>query len=172
MIDVAPSIPLADRAVVLPFIMCAFPAFWFLRRAAAPPAQYLAAAAGCLVVAVVVAAFAPSRPASPLLRAAVRPGDATLVVLSAVLAGGLLYLGLDAGATPFPRPIDAVARPLGVWLGLPLLAALWLSYRVGDRVGAPSIVTQSAAVAVGLALTAVWVFALATVLGRVVSAAR
>lgn len=166
-----PHAVVPDRSVVLPFLVVALPVFWFLYRAGASSARYLVASAACLAVAVVVAAALPASPRSTVLRAAVAPSDATLVVLSAIITGAVIYVGMDAGGTELPPLIDRVARGAGLVVGVPLLAALWFTYRLGDWFGEPSMLTQSALVALGLGLTGVWLFALATVAGRAVAAA-
>lgn len=164
------SVGVPDRAAVLPFLVVAIPVFWFLYRAGASPGRYLVATAACLVVAVIAAAAMPTSPPSPFLRSAVRPSDATIVVLSAVVGATVVYVGLGETAGGVPPAVGQAARPAGLVLGVPLLAALWFSYRLGDWFGEPSMLTQGALVALGLGLTAVWIFALASAVGRVVTA--
>lgn len=166
------------RELVLPALMAAFPLLYFVYRnatAACPSgtgcldlhhagyalagivASYLLAVA--LLALVDVQALATDHPYG---RLAFRPTDGTLFVL-AVVVGGIVAYGLATLVTAVPAWLDLLLTPIGLLVGLPFVATAAAMTLVGSAVGKePSMAVQLAVVGVSLAITALWVFALAT----------
>ena len=171
------------RSLVLPFLVVAVPALYFVYRDAsvacatgrscpdAADAGYAFAgilgayllAAGVLAVAEALAgADVPAlADRHPYARLALRPTDATLGVLGVFVTVTGAYL-LASLVTTIPAWLDALLAPFGLVLALPFAASYAAMVVVTSALfSEPSIPFQSAVVAVSLALTAVWLFALA-----------
>ncbi|UPW00505.1 hypothetical protein M0R88_00015 [Halorussus gelatinilyticus] len=165
------------RSLVLPLLVVAVPALYFVYRDAAigcPPGRtclelaHFGTAAGALAVTYLVAGVALAAAdasaladRSALARVAFRPTDRTLAVLAVLVAGLAAYL-LASAATTIPGWLDAALTPVGLLVGLPLLVVTVVLITLGNAVGEPSLAVQSAVVAAGLAATGAWLFVLAT----------
>jgi hypothetical protein len=103
---------------------------------------------------------------SRIARALFRPGDATLAVLGALVALAAGYL-LATLLVDLPGPVDAVATPVGLLLGAPLVVVWTVTVAAGNALGEPAMWLQMVAVGAGVACSAAWTFVLATVVTRV-----
>ncbi|MFC4448282.1 hypothetical protein [Halorussus aquaticus] len=166
------------RSLVLPLLAVAVPALYFVYRDAAmgcPSARpclgaahagyALVGLAGAYLAAVVVLAFADASALAshhPYARLAFRPTDRTLAVLGVFGAATATYLLATLVAT-VPGWLDLVLAPFGLVLALPFAVSYAGMVVVTDALlSEPPTRVQTVVVAVSLALTAVWVFALAT----------
>jgi len=166
------------RSLVLPLLVFAAPVLYFVYRDASmgcpagPPcldathAGYaLAGLAGAYLVAVGVLATVDASALAdrtPYGRLAFRPTDRTLAVLAVFVAATAGYL-LATLVTTIPAWVDLVLAPFGLVLALPFAASYAAMVVVTNAVfSEPPMWFQTTVVAVSLALTAVWLFALAT----------
>lgn len=169
------------RSLVLPALVFAVPALYFVYRDAAmrcaggqtcldaTHAGYaLAALAGAYLAASAALAFADASTlaeSGPYARLALRPTDRTLAVLGTFLAAIAVYL-LATLVTTIPVWLDLVLAPFGLVLALPAVTGYAVMVVVTNALfSEPPLWFQSAVVAASLALTAVWLFALATGVG-------
>ncbi|WP_115862910.1 hypothetical protein [Halorussus litoreus] len=166
------------RSLALPLLVFAVPALYFVYRDAAmscPAGQAclapthagyaLAALAGSYLLAVGVLALvdAPSLAEShPYARLALRPTDRTLAILGVLALAIAAYLAATLVAT-IPAWLDLALTPLGLLVGLPLVVVYGGMTVVTSALSTePSLLVQSAVVALSLGLTGAWLFALAT----------
>lgn len=169
------------RELVLPFLMAGFPILYFGYRSHASASAGCPSGNGCFgpghagfalagfavsyLLAVALVALVGGRALAieyASARLAFQPDDETLVVLVAVVGAVALY-GFATLAVGVPAWLDRVLTPVGLVVGLPFVAIFAGTTLVGSAVGVePSLAVQSAVVAVSLALTAAWVFLLAT----------
>lgn len=166
------------RSLALPFLVFAVPALYFVYRDATldcPTSEScldpthagyaLAALAGSYLLAVGVLALVDTPALAdrhPYARLALRPTDATLGVLAALAVAVAAYM-LATLVTTVPAWLDTVLTPVGLIVGLPFVVAYAAMTLVASALSTePSLTTQSAVVAVSLAATGAWLFALAT----------
>ena len=169
-----------NRGLVFPFSVAFFPMIWFVYRDAGvrvvggqrvmtPFSRTLALAIAAVVVSfalstVVVAAIGPEdESTAPWQRFLFRPTNGTLLVLTALWSIIVAYIALNS-AVDLPFGSELV---VGVPLLWPLLAAILLTYAIGNAIPAlQAFAVQAAFAIVGLALSAAWIFVLSTGLAR------
>jgi hypothetical protein len=169
------------RSLVLPLLVVAVPALYFVYREVA---MECAAGRSCLdathagyALATLAGAYLVAGGALALLdagalaesssyaRLALRPTDRTLAVLAIFFAAIATYL-LATLATTIPAWLDLLLAPFGLVVALPFALVHAGTVVVTDALfSEPPLWVQSAVVAASLALTAVWLFALATGVG-------
>lgn len=166
------------RSLALPFLVFAVPALYFVYRDAtldcpasrscldpAHAGYALAGLAGSYLLAVGVLALVDAPALAdrhPYARLALRPTDATLGVLAVFAVAVAAYMLATLVAT-VPAWLDTVLTPVGLIVGLPFVVAYAAMTLVAGALSTePSLTTQSAVVAVSLAATGAWLFALAT----------
>ncbi|WP_135825811.1 hypothetical protein [Halorussus ruber] len=174
------------RGLVLPLLVVAVPALYFVYRAAAMEcaagrpcldATYLGDALAALAGAYLVASGALAlfdasalAESSSSARLALRPTDRTLAVLAVFLAAIATYL-LATLVTAIPAWLDLLLAPFGLVVALPFALVYGGTVVVTNALfSEPPLWVQSAVVAASLALTAVWLFALATGVGSLLGA--
>lgn len=173
----------ATRRLALPVVVLSCPPLFLLYRELArcgsaagcsglAAGGYAAAALAALPVAVLVTRGAAAGRTPAWI--APRPADATLLAFAGVVVAvdGYLMLAL---AERVPPAAEALAAPLGVVLGLPLVGVQLLVVGVGNTFSEPPTAVSLFAVAVGVGLSAAWWYVLAAAAGRAVervSAAR
>lgn len=168
--------PVPDRRLAAPLVVATCPPMFLAYREMAA----CDTAAGCSALALAgfgLAALAGVPLAVAVARAvdsgtapwwlAPRPDDATLGVLVGVVLAVDAYLLLSlAGAVP--PAMAALAAPLGLVVGLPLVVVQVLVVVAGNVVGEPAMAVQLLSVAAGVALSAAWWYVLAAGVGRLV----
>lgn len=93
------------------------------------------------------------------------PDDPTLAALSAIVVAVDAYL-LASLAGGVPPAADAVLAPVGLLLALPLALVQVATVAIGNAFVEPPAAVALAAVALGVALSAAWWYALAAAAGR------
>jgi hypothetical protein len=169
---------LPGRRVAAPLVVATCPPLFLLYRGLTT----CGTAAGCstaVAVAYALAALAGVPVAAGVARAvdagrgppwlAPRPDDATLAALAGIVVAVDAYLLASMGGA-VPAAVDALATPLGLLLGVPLVVVQVLVVVAGNALGEPSMGVQLLAVAVGVALSAAWWYVLAAGVGRLVGA--
>jgi hypothetical protein len=174
------------RSLVLPLLVVAVPALYFVYREvsmectagrscldATHLGYALAAVAGAYLVASGALALLDASAlaeSSSSARLALRPTDRTLAVLAVFLVAIATYL-LATLLTAIPAWLDLLLTPFGLIAGLPLaLGYAGMVITTNAVLSEPPLWVQSAVVAASLALTAVWLFALATGVGSLLGA--
>ena len=173
------------RTLAFPFVVVLFPLLWFVMREAGIGAvgrpvtdvlpQVVALTAVALAVSYTLAVLAdaavipdaemvPSR-ARPL----VSPSNRTIATFAAVSLALVAYI-VASSVVAFPGWFDALASAVGVVVGWPLLLIVLATFAVGNAVPAlqDAFAIQVALVAVGVALSATWLFLLSGWLARLV----
>lgn len=171
------------RRLVFPFTVVCAPAVWFVygdagvriedgQRVLTPLSRTVALAVLALlasyVVAVVVASAVRSRDGfdTPWGRILFRPTNGTLLALAVLWSVVVGYVALDS-AVDLPYESELV---VGIPLLWPLLVALISMYALGNAVLVlRAFAVQATFTTLGFALSAAWLFLLATGIDRVVS---
>lgn len=99
-----------------------------------------------------------------------QPDDATLATLAGIVAAVDAYLLLSL-ADAVPPAVEGLATPLGLLLGLPLVAVQLAVVAAGNALVEPPSGVGLLVVAVGVALSAAWWYVLAAGAGRLVALA-
>jgi hypothetical protein len=164
------------RRLALPALMVLYTLLWAtvrLSTASRAPASLpgtrrivvglaVAVAASALLAAglLAVPVDAPSLPASA--RRVLVPSNGTVLVVALVTLALVGYVG-GSSVIAVPRWFDAAVRPAGVVLGWPLALVLLGRYALGNALPGrrPPFVVEALVTALGVALSAVWIVALA-----------
>lgn len=159
------------RSLVFPFVVVAAPLLWFVARAydrgargGLTPGETAAAIAASLLasylaaVVAVAALGARDGDLSPPLDRLFAPTDPTLVVFTGLLGVVVGYAGIEV-AFSLPAWTELAFGVPAAW---PLFALLLAAFAAGNAVPAlQHIAVQGAAVALGVALSAAWLFLVA-----------
>jgi len=175
MVDTLPR-----RSLAAPFLAVLYPLVWAVYRGgpglewASPepgPAMLLALSGAVLLsyaVAVVAAPRLPDTSALPApFRPLVSPSNATLTLVADVSAGLGVYVFASLSV---PSPLDTVASAVGVLLGWPVLLAVLGSIVLSNAFapGGLGYGVEFAIVALGVSLSALWLFVLSGFVVRLV----
>jgi hypothetical protein len=164
------------RRLVLPALIVLYSLLWAtvrLSTASRAPASFPGTRRVAVGLAVAVAAsalLAASLPAVPVdaawlpapARHVLLPSNGTVLLVAFVTLALVGYVG-GSSVVAVPRWLAAAARPAGVVLGWPLALVLLGRYALGNALPGrrPPFVVEALVTALGVALSAVWIVALA-----------
>ena len=165
------------RNLAFPFIVLLYPLLWLVisgyevnavgRPITDTYPQVIALTAGTLIIsyaiAVVTASVLMPKPGSmpAWARTVVNPSNATLVIVSAISLALGAYI-VTSSVVDFPQWVDAVASPVGLIIGWPMVGSLIVVFGVENTFPELEIpfAVELLGVLIGAALTATWIFLL------------
>ena len=174
-----PSILQPRRELAFPFLVALYPLLWLVVRSTELSAvgqpitdtypQVLAFTAVAAVVSYVIAVLATallpldsgSNPA--WVQSVFTPSNRTLAIVS-VLSMALGAYIVTSSVVAFPQWFDTTASIAGFVLGWPMMLSILGSYAIGNAFPAfqSAVAAQLLIAVIGTALTAVWIFFLAS----------
>lgn len=165
-----PPTALPDRTMAFPFLAVLSPVLWFLYRDAtgvdriATSLPRVLALVGAAVVvsygvaALVAAALGPASAFDGPVESLLAPSNAALTVVAVAGAAFGAFLLADAVGVVSGR-LTTVFAPFGMAVGWPVIAAVFLTYAVGNALGTElPFLVEAAVLVVGIVGAVAWLF--------------